>query len=381
MLRCSTGEAIFPVRAVAGVSYRRRRSVVQKSSEERMQETVRVPLDQLVLWIRDVLAAEGVPANVRRVEAEIMAEADLHGVPSHGVRMLPGLVQAIRRGQAAADPEIRVQRDRGAAVVLDCGNGPGRYVSSRAMAEAISRARDHAVGLCLAIRTTHWGRAHAYAFRAARSGMVGLCTTNAVPNMCGWGSSRPILGNNPLAVGVPLGPTRDPIVLDMAMSQAAVGKVGTWLREGRKAPPGWGLDIEGLPTEDPARIAESGRLLPFGDHKGAGLAVIMELLTAGLSGGLLSQEIIEIDRTGLDPGATKLFLAIDPESLGEPDTLEHRADDLIAWLRARADSSITLPGTRGLEYRRRYLTEGIPIHAAIAATLSALEPPPPWTRR
>lgn len=346
-----------------------------------MRESSRVSLDQLVQWIRDVLAMEGVPANVRRVEAEIMAEADLHGVPSHGVRMLPGLVGAIRRHQAAPDPEIRVIRDRGAVLVLDCGNGLGRYVASRAMAEAVSRAREYGVGLCLAKRTTHWGRAHAYAFRAARCGMVGLCTTNAVPNMTGWGSSRPLLGNNPLAIGVPRGPSRDPIVLDMAMSQAAVGKVGTWLREGRKVPIGWGLDTEGRPTEDPASIVESGRLLPFGDHKGAGLALILELLTAGLSGGLLSQEIIEIDRSGLDPESTKLFLAIDPESLGEPDTIVRRADDLIAWLRARAGGSITLPGDRGMECRRRHLAEGIPIHPDIAATLASLQPPPPWARR
>lgn len=333
-------------------------------------------LDQLFGWIRAVLESEGAPPRVARVEAEVMAEADLYGVPSHGVRMLPGLVKGLHDGRVTRDPQHRLLRDHGAVTLLDCDMGPGRYASTHAMGHAVARAREHGIALCLAIRTTHWGRAHAYALRAARSGMVGLCATNAMTNMTAWGSDRPLLGNNPLAIGVPRGDA--PLVLDMAMSQAAVGKVGTWLREGRKAPPGWGLDSHGQPTDDPAKILESGRLLPCGDHKGAGLALMLEMLTAGLSGGPLSQEILKVDSSGLDPGSTKFFLAIDPESLGEPGTLGRRADDLVRWLRSRAGVPVTLPGERGLEARSRHLEKGIPIHPAIASALASLHPPPPW---
>jgi LDH2 family malate/lactate/ureidoglycolate dehydrogenase len=343
-----------------------------------MQEAYLVSLDGLTGWIREVLGRAGVPPKVRRVEAEIMAEADLFGVPSHGVRMLPGLVRAIDDGRVSADPKIEILRDRGPVAVLDCDNGPGRYVSAQAMAQAVVRAREHGIGVCLALRTTHWGRAHAYVLRAARNGMIGICTTNAIPNMTAWDSRKRLLGNNPLAIGVPRGSGADPFVLDMAMSQAALGKVGTASRERRKAGAGWGLDPDGRPTDDPDEILSSGLLLPFGGHKGAGLAFMMELLTAAMGGGPLSQEVVLRDASGIDQMTTKLFLALDPEAFAEPGVLEERSGALVEWIREQADSPVHLPGQRGDETRRRFAASGIPIHPEIADQLSRLEPAPDW---
>src|SRR5258708_7311963 len=117
------------------------------------------------------------------------------------------------------------------------------------------------------------------ACRAAQAGMIGLCTTNAIPNVVAWGSTRPLLGNNPLAIAVPRGEGKEPIILDIAMSQAAVGKIRTFLREGRKVPADWGLDGSGRPSDDPAAILASRSDLPFGGHKCVGLALMMALLT------------------------------------------------------------------------------------------------------
>ncbi len=339
-----------------------------------MPNQIKVKYESLIDLIDSALSAAGVPAPVREVEARIMAEADLLGVPSHGVRMLPGLVKAIREGRANPDPHLNLLRDRAATCVLNGDNGPGRYVATQAMQHAIERARQFGVGICLATRTTHWGRAHAYAFQAAQAGMIGLCTTNALPNMTAWGSSRPLLGNNPLAIGVPRGKQQLPIVLDIAMSQAAVGKVGTYLREGKKVPHGWGLDSSGQPTDDPAAILASGRLLPMGEHKGTGLALMIELLTGALSGGLLSFEVFRADPTGLDPGASKLFLALDVEAFVDREHFAQRVEDLLDWLKAEADPGIViaLPGERGWQTKERYLAEGIPIHPEIAAQLRAI---------
>jgi LDH2 family malate/lactate/ureidoglycolate dehydrogenase len=339
-----------------------------------MAETeTRIEHGALVDAIRLVLAREGVAEPIGRVEAELMAEADLLGVPSHGVRMLPGLVKALRDGRCRANPELAVTRERGAISVLDCGHGPGRYTSVRAMSLAIARAGKFGVGVCLATSTTHWGRAHAYACRAAQAGMIGLCATNAIPNMLAWGSTRPLLGNNPLAIAAPAGPGLPPVVLDMAMSQAAVGKIGTYLREGKPVPPGWGQDASGEPTSDPAAILKSGKLLPFGDFKGAGLALMIELLTGALAGGPLSPEIAQRDATGLDPGATKLFLALDIAAFVDPERFGRRVEDLISLLQAiEPGLSITLPGGRGWQARDRHLAEGIPIHPEIAASLRTI---------
>ena len=336
-----------------------------------MASEIKIPHVQLVGIIAKTLADVGVPAPVCAMEAEVMAEADLLGVPSHGVRMLPGLVQGIRDGRVTANPQLKIVRERLATCVLDGDNGPGRFVSVSAMNQAVERARLAGIGACLVTRVSHWGRAHAYAYRAAQAGMIGICTTNAIPNMLAWGSTKPLLGNNPLAIAVPRG--KEPIILDMAMSNAAVGKIRTYLREGKKVPAGWGLDAAGKSTEDPAAILNGGKILPFGDHKGVGLALFMELLTAALSGGLFSHEIAQVDATGLDSGSSKLFLALNVSAFVDAERFGERVQDLVAWLQqAEPGLKITLPGERGWQAREQYLAEGIPIHAEIVAQLEAI---------
>ncbi len=335
-----------------------------------MPNEIRIPHARLIALISDALAQVDVPASVREIEAEVMAEADLLGVPSHGVRMLPGLVRGIREHRASPNPQLTLTRTRGATCLLDGDTGPGRYVYVREMELAVERAQEFGVGLCLATRVTHWGRAHAYAERAARRGMIGMVTTNAIPNMLAWGSSEPLLGNNPLAIAVPRAP--DPIVLDMAMSQAAVGKIGTYLREGKKVPSNWGLDPSGQPTDDPAAILASRKLVPFGDHKGTGLALMMELLTGALAGALLSHEIVQTDSTGLDPHSTKFFLALDVSSFVPPERFAERVHTLVEHVRSSEPGlDVTIPGERGWETRDRYVKEGIPIHAEIVEQLAA----------
>jgi LDH2 family malate/lactate/ureidoglycolate dehydrogenase len=338
-----------------------------------MADELRIKHEHLVEIIRAALAKAGVLSPVCDIEAEVMAEADLLGVPSHGVRMLPGLLRGIRDGRVTANPKLRITRERPATCVLDGDNGPGRFVSVQAMREAVERAKRFGVGVCLATRLPHWGRAHAYAFRAAQAGVIGLCTTNAIPNMLAWGSSRPLLGNNPLAIAVPRGPGHWPLVLDMAMSQAAVGKIGTFLREGKPVPDGWGLDASGRPSKDPAAILSSGKVLPFGEHKGANLALMIEFLTAALAGGLFSFEILKADASGLDPASSKLFLAIDVQAFTDPQRFAQRVEDLLTHLRdAEPGLTITFPGERGWQTRERYLAEGIPIHPDIAAQLQKI---------
>jgi len=335
-----------------------------------MAADLRIQHQQLVQVIRQALTQAGVPDEISEVEAEITAEADSFGVPSHGVRMLPGLLRAIRDGRVNPKPRLAISRDRPATCVLDGDHGPGRFISVQAMQQAVERARKCGMGACLATRLTHWGRAHAYVYRAAGQGMIGICTTNAIPNVVAWGSTKPLLANNPLALGVPRSPGKEPIVLDMAMSQAAVGKIRTFAREGRKAPTSWGLDPAGQPTDDPAAILASGRVLPFGDHKGAGLALMLELMTGALAGGLLSYEIAESNTSGMDVDSSKLFIALDVAAFVEPERFAQRVDDFIEWLhRTEPGLEITLPGERGWKTRDEYMAKGIPIHPDIACEL------------
>ncbi len=339
-----------------------------------MTATPRFPYDGLVAAIRDALAKEGLSPDIAATEASLAVESDLQGVPSHGVRMVPNLIAGIRDGRVAAAPTWRIVRDRAAICVLEGDRGPGRFICLKAMEEAIDRARRFGIGACLARNASHWGRAHAYAEAAARAGMIGVCMTNAKTSMAGWGSHKPVIGNNPLAIGLP-GPAADmPVVFDMAMSQAAVGKVATFLREGRPVPGNWGLDAEGKSTNDAAAILK-GAVLPIGEHKGAGLSLMIQLMTAALAGGLLDHEVTGLDSSGLDSGSNKLFVALDIESFIEPELFRARAKDLFAWLGEHADGEaehFRLPGERGRFAAAENRVSGVPVHEDIVAGLAAI---------
>ena len=337
------------------------------------QQDVRIFFDELCRAVTEALRVHGVEGEIAVLEAAVMAEADLQGVPSHGVRMLPGLLQALRDRRVNADPQIRVVREFGATCLLDGDNGPGRYVACQAMDRAIELARRFGTGVCLALHTSHWGRAHYYAARAAGQGMVGICTTNGMPCMAVWGAKGRVIGNNPLAIAIPRGAEESPVVLDMAMSKAAVGRVGTCLREGREIPQGWGLDAEGRPSSD-AKAILGGAVLPFGDHKGAGLALMLELLTAALAGGAFGNEIEAGDRSGIDPDSCKLFIALNPEAFGGRDVLAGRVNDYLSYLGgvAAETAPFTWPGQRGWSARAANLQQGVPIHREIVAQLKAV---------
>lgn len=336
-----------------------------------MSTEFRIPLEQLRTEVCDALIACGVPASIAIVEAEVMTEADLHGTPSHGVRMLPGLLAGLKDGRVKPDAEGIMLRSTAATCVLDGENGPGRYLSVQAMDAAVSRARLFGIGACLATRITHWGRAHAYASRAALAGCIGICTTNAMTTMAGWGATKRVIGNNPLAIGIPGEDIREPLVLDMAMSQAAVGKVGTWLREGKTIPDGWGFDAEGKPSND-AQAILGGAVKPFGDHKGAGLALMMELMTAALAGGMFGPEI-DADRSGLDLGSSKLFIALDVAAFGDTAMFRSRLHDFLQHLQTNASetSAFMWPGQRGWQTSHEGESKGIALHPDIVAQLRA----------
>jgi LDH2 family malate/lactate/ureidoglycolate dehydrogenase len=323
----------------------------------------------LVNAVQVILQKEGMSESASRVEAELMVEADLQGVPSHGVRMLPGLVAGLRSGQVAADPQIRIVRKFGAICAWDGGRGAGRFLSAMAIDKAVDLARKFGIGSVLVTNISHWGRAHAYAARAAAAGCIGCCATNAMSNMIAYESKEPVLGNDPIGIGVPRGGGLPPVVLDMAMSQAAIGKIGTYRREGRPVPAGWGLDAGGNPTSDPDAIMAGGRILPMGDHKGTGLAIMMELLTGALAAGQLCFELAASDSSGLDTGSSKFFVAINPDAFTERAQFEERVESLIDHLHRSGGPSALFPGERGWQARARHMSEGVPVHVAIVAEL------------
>jgi LDH2 family malate/lactate/ureidoglycolate dehydrogenase len=329
---------------------------------------IRIEYSRLCQKISQRLQQAGLSATHADIEAEIMAEADLLSVPSHGVRMLPNLLRALVDGRVASSPHEKIIREFGAISVVDYGKGPGRYASHMAMNRAVQQATEFGVGICLAKNTSHWGRGHAYAYRAAKQGCIGLCTTNAIPSMAAWGARTKVIGNNPLAIGVPGKSREKPIVLDMAMSQAAVGKVATMLREGIPITEHLGFDTNGQPSVDPKAIL-AGAVAPMGAHKGESLALMMEMLTGALAGAAFGYQLLADDNSGVDAGSTKIFIAINLGSFIDQEIFFEKTTQLFSHLE-NATEKFQFPGERGWQAMEKNLREGVPIHIDIVKDLT-----------
>jgi LDH2 family malate/lactate/ureidoglycolate dehydrogenase/isocitrate/isopropylmalate dehydrogenase len=344
----------------------------------------RVPADVLEAWTVDVLEAVGVRLGHARDVARVLAYADLSGIDSHGIARLPAYVGALGSGVIAVDGEPTVHSDGGAVALVDGHDLLGHPVTTVAMNEAIDRARRFGVGWVNVRRSSHHGASGAYAFEAAQQGLVCLTATNTGPVVAPAGASRPYLGTNPLALGMPVA-GEEPMVFDMATSAVAAGKFEIALRTGKPVPLGWGLDPEGRPTTDPARVFPSrGALLPLGSdrelssHKGYGLGLLVELLTAVLAGGPFGPGVGNLTfRSGARPPETShVVVVLDPARLGDTGVMQAATQQLLVELRAMApvdeNLPVRTPGQRSAAERALRRAHGVPLDAETHRALTAL---------
>jgi len=333
----------------------------------------RIHHPDLVRFFEDAFAAVGTPPHIAQIEAAIGAEVDLCGVHTHGARLLPTMINHIRNGQTNAAAEIEIVNEYPASVLAKSDRGLGRYTSATAMDLAIEKAQTYGIGSVAVRGVAHWGRAYSYALRAAQQGMIGLAFTNAIVNFPAWGTSQASLGNNPIAIGVPASDNEEPAVLDLAMTQTSVSRVRMAAADGQRVPLGWGLDADGRPTDDPQAIIDSGRFLPMGEHKGSGLAFMVELLTAGFSNGLLCFEQGTLhnpsDTAG---GSAKLFIAIRPFGHWIGTRLAELKDHLQATPAAPEQGQAQWPGEGSFKRRAAYLKEGIQLPGLLVKDLEDL---------
>jgi LDH2 family malate/lactate/ureidoglycolate dehydrogenase len=323
--------------------------------------------------IRALVAAGLSPSHASSV-AEGLVEANLRGVDSHGAVRLPQYARSIRAGGIEPDPEIRVVARRGATALVDAGGGYGFAPAGLAADLAAELAAEHGIGLAGVRASHHFGMGAPYAERIAARGMIGWLTTTSAPVMAPTGGARPVLGNNPLACAFPRRAPHPPVVLDMALSQVAYGRIRLAAAESRPIPLGWGLDEAGRPTTD-AEAALAARLLaPVGDHKGYGLAVVAEVLAGVLTGSpFAGRSDAHGTRAG---GVGHVFLAIDPAVFVERARFEDDVERLVAEIRAAplADGAeeILLPGEPERRMRERRAAEGIPLSDELTEVLDVL---------
>lgn len=323
-----------------------------------------------------IFTTVGVPAEAAALVAEALVDADRRGIPSHGVMLAPMYVTRIRAGSVATHTEPRVLRDAGAVAVLDAGHALGQPIADHATGLAVEKARAHGIGAVTVRHAFHFGEAGRYARAAASAGCVGLVAANTRPLMPAPGGAVAVVGNNPLAIGLP-NPGAEPIVLDMALSAGALGKIRLAAAEGRPIPADWATDATGRPTTDPI-AAIDGLLLPAGGAKGYGLAFMLDVLTGVLSGGGYGQQVRGLYADATVPNdCAQLFIALDVAAFLEPHEYAARLRDLTSQVtssgRAPGTDRLLLPGDLALDrYRESAATGLVPVDPTVLAALAEL---------
>jgi uncharacterized oxidoreductase len=314
-------------------------------------------------------AAGSAPDEASRV-ARHLVDANLCGHDSHGVGLLRGYLAAIARGDLVLNQHLTISRDDGAILVCDGGQGAGAVMGHEAMEAGCARAGERGVALVALRDSYHLGRIGAWAELCAAAGLVSMHFVNVPAHaaVAPFGGTAARLGTNPFAAGFPR-PDAEPIVVDFATSRWAVGKVQVARRKGERLPSGILLDADGLPTADPGTLFATppGALLPFGEHKGFGLALACEILAGALTGGLTQ------DGTP-SPAITNSMLSIiiAPGALGGDAAYAGRLEALAGWVmsEARAAAAVMLPGEPERRRRGALLRDGITLDPATWAEMA-----------
>ncbi|BBK42377.1 sulfolactate dehydrogenase [Allostella vacuolata] len=326
-----------------------------------------VPLDGLRELAAAVLRRAGTgDANAAVVAAALVA-ADADGIASHGVARLPAYADQVRSGKVDGRAQPVVRQTAAATLSVDAADGFAFPAVRLGLDRAAALAPETGIVAVGVHRSHHFGVAGHHVERLAAAGLVGLAFTNSPAALAPWGGHRALYGTNPIAFACPRagGP---PLVVDLSLSKVARGRIMVAAQKGEAIPEGWAVDAEGRPTTD-AKAALAGTMLPLGDAKGAALALMVELLAAGLTGGNYGYEAGSFfTADGPRPRIGHLFLAIHPPALAGPGFLDRVAVLLAA---AAGQDGVRLPGDRRLAARARASEEGVGVPDALLADLRA----------
>jgi len=316
------------------------------------------------------------PAADARTVASLMAEADLQGSDGHGVIRLPQYLKRIRSGGVNLQPRITVAREKAAMALLHGDNGMGHLVMKRAAEIAIEKARNAGVAWVGTQWSNHAGPASLYARMMLPHDMIGLYfavgNANHLPP---WGGLEMLLSTNPIAAAIPA-MEEPPIVLDMATTVAAYGKVKAKAARGEMMPEGWMIDREGRPLTDPRR-ANEGFLLPIGGYKGYGLALVVGLIAGTLNGAAMGRDVIDFNADAGTPTNTgQAIVAIDPGAFGEIADFKRAVDRLVRDLHASERlpgvDRIFMPGEQSHAKIQAQRRDGIALPPSLVSTLDRL---------
>lgn len=330
---------------------------------------VRVPENVLKEIVSSILTSVGLSPEDAAIGADVLTAADARGVNSHGIVSLPGYVRQMQQGGIDPKAEIKCVRESGSTCLIDGRNGMGQVVSVKATRKAIGLAREYGSSVVCVRNSSHFGAGEYYTVMCALENQIGMAISNATPVLGVPGGRGPAIGNNPISVAVPSA-TGGPIVLDMALSVVAIGKMMNMAKSGQTIPDGWITDEKGRPSRDPYVLDHGGAAAAFGRHKGYAMAVIAEILSGVLPGAGVTNElrdwILYPDQPTL---IGHFFAAIDVSRFQEVSAFKNRVSSLASELRSgpKADEGnrLLVPGDLEHEAQQKSLSMGVgvPVHA------------------
>jgi len=332
---------------------------------KRKVNDVLIPAPRLKTIATLLLKAARVPPADAELVADSLVEANLRGVDSHGVQHLPIYVERIRLGLVELHPTFPILNEANNTALIDGQNSLGQVAAMHAMELAIAKGREAGTALIGVRGTNHCGMLAYFAMRAVREGLIGFASCNGPANMAPWGGKDLLISNNPICFAIPAGEDL-PIVLDMANSVVAKGKLYAARSKGESIPEGWALDKHGQPTTDPSAALNGGSLVPVGRYKGYGLALVMDVMAGlmtgsgfGLGVGSLHHELTRGMNLGLLMGAMNV------ESFMPLSTFRQLVDDYSQQMRSSTPAAgferVYLPGELEFASRLRRAEEGIPV--------------------
>lgn len=337
--------------------------------------SVLVPFRQLEQYSAGILAAAGLPEEDAQLVASSLVDANLRGVDSHGVSRIPIYVKRLQLGLVNTRPDVRVVSEAGGALVIDGDNGMGQVVMQRSLDLALARVSS-ARTVSVAVRNSnHYGSGAYFAKTAAAANAAIFLYGNAPSTMAAWGGRERFLGTNPYTFCVPAG-NREPMILDMATSVVARGRIILAEQVGETIPQGWAVDTNGEPTTDP-EAALAGSVLPFGGPKGYGIALMVEVMAAMFSGAASGPEIGDLyDDLDRPQGVGAFFTLHDIGAFQPLNEFSRRMENLFDAIKQSGPSGreVLIPGELEARAAQRNREHGITVPLAVAAELERLSP-------
>lgn len=346
--------------------------------------------EKLRTFCADALERLGVVREDAMIIANVLVEADLRGIDSHGVARMSRYVSGIQQGMMRPKANPKVVHETPVTATIDADAGLGQPVSHRAMQLAIRKAQEHSLGFVGVRNSNHFGIAGYYAMMALAENMIGICTTNSEVLVVPTFARNSVLGTNPVAIAVPTGKER-PYVLDMSTATVTRGKLEVYSRLEKPIPLNWATDENGVATDDSARVLQNimkrsgGGLLPLGGaseesggHKGYGLALAVEIFSAVLSGALYANKVYPKDETGksLPSGIGHFFGAMRVDAFRPLDEFKRDMDDLIRRLKeapkAKGADRIYIHGEKEFEEAEQLAKQGVPLNPKVVEDLRTI---------